>query len=122
MGSTNTTPNISPDVSKKIVIVGFSFAGQNLISAIAKHDVGRLCEIIVIDKSDHFEHIPNHFESLTKSDDFIKKNAIHFDTMASHFNHIMGGRFQFKCARLTNVDHAENKIEIYYPERKKTET
>jgi NADH dehydrogenase FAD-containing subunit len=72
MGSTNTTPSdVSPAVTKKIVVVGFSFAGQNLISTIAKLDLGKVCEITVIDKSDHFEHMPNQFESFVKKDVFM---------------------------------------------------
>jgi NADH dehydrogenase FAD-containing subunit len=35
---------------------------------------------------------------------------------------MLGGRFQFKQARLTEVKHAENKIEICYPDGEKTET
>ena len=72
MGSTNTTPaNLGAGVPKKIVVVGFSFAGQNLINAIAKLDTGKSCEITVIDKSDHFEHMPNQFESFVSKDVFI---------------------------------------------------
>ena len=123
MGSTNTTPsNASTGATKKIVVVGFSFAGQNLINAIAKLDTGKSCEIIVIDKSDHFEHMPNQFESFANKDVFIGKNTIPFDTIANSYNHMFGGRFQFKQARLSEVIHAENKIEICYPDGEKTET
>jgi NADH dehydrogenase FAD-containing subunit len=112
MGSNNSTPNVNPGVTKKIVVVGFSYAGQGIIDAICKADTTKSCSITVIDKSDHFEHIPNQFESFTDKDVFKNQNTISFDKMANSFNHFLGGRFEFKQARLTEVMHAENKVSI----------
>jgi NADH dehydrogenase FAD-containing subunit len=122
MGSSNVTPNIDPNLSKRVVIVGFSFAGQQVIQNIAKLDKNKVCQFTVIDKSDHFEHMPNNFQSFTDPDVFLKQNTISFEKMAAGFSHMLDGRLEFKQARLTEVLHEENKIEVCHPDGEKTET
>lgn len=122
MGSSNVTPAISPGVRRKVVIVGFSYGGQNIIQAIAKMDKVGNCEFIVVDKSDHFEHMPNNFESFVSPNVFIDQNTISFEKMSNGFGKMLSGRFEFKQGRLVDVMHDENKISIALPDGEKTET
>lgn len=81
-----------------------------------------ICKFIVVDKSDHFEHMPNNFESFVNGEVFLKQNTVTFEQLASQFNHTTGGRFEFKQALLTEVLHDQNKIEISHAQGDKTET
>jgi NADH dehydrogenase FAD-containing subunit len=66
---------------KKVVIVGFSFGGRNLLKSLLHIDpVGKRFEILILDKESHFEFICTNYFGLTEPEAFMK-NAVPFETV-----------------------------------------
>ena len=117
MGSTQAAPKVQiPALSKHVVMIGFSYGGQQIVQHLKDMDEMDICHFTVVDKSDHFEHQPNQFEAFTDPEVFTKTNCLSFDIMAATYNKITNGRFTFKRAKLTHVLHKENKIEVELPD------
>ena len=62
MGSTqSSTSNVtleggSSTTPKRVVMIGFSYGGQQIVKHMHKMDTKKVCHFTVVDKSDHFEH------------------------------------------------------------------
>ena len=106
---------------KRVVMIGFSYGGQQIVKHMHKMDTKKVCHFTVVDKSDHFEHQPNQFEAFTDPEVFTKTNCLMFDIMTKTHEKMTGGRFTFKRGKLTHVLHKENQIEITSPDGVSTE-
>lgn len=77
-GSNSNFTNLAIE-KKKIVIVGFSFGGRNLIKSLMNIDPdGRKFDILIIDKETHFEFICTNYFGLTEPEAY-SKNAVSFE-------------------------------------------
>jgi len=68
-------------LKKKVVIIGFSFGGRNLLKSLLHIDPeGKRFEILSLDKETHFEFICTNYFGLTEPEAFMK-NAVSFETV-----------------------------------------
>ena len=71
---------------KKVVIIGFSFGGRNLLKSLLHIDPeGKRFEILILDKESHFECICTNYFGLTEPEAFMK-NAVDFETVMKTVN------------------------------------
>lgn len=93
---------------KRVVIIGASFGGDKVAKGLLGIDQkGTALEILLIDKSEHFENNCGNFKMFV--DDCFKEHTLKFETQIAHYG---SPNISFKQGRLTNVIATENKIEI----------
>lgn len=64
MGGSNTKlENVEPTAGKKILVIGGSWGGRIISTMLLQFD--QHVQITIVDKSPHFEWIPNNFMTLT---------------------------------------------------------
>lgn len=86
MGGSHSNTHDPLVEKKKIVIVGFSFGGRNLVKSLLHIDPnGKKFDILVIDKESHFEFICTNYFGLTEPEAFMK-NAVSFETVNKSIN------------------------------------
>ena len=78
MGAKSSKP-VYVGPRKKIVIVGASFAGDKVAKGLLAADPsGSVLDILLIDKSEHFENFCGNFKMFV--DDCFRENSIMFET------------------------------------------
>lgn len=94
---------------KKVVIVGGSFGGKMITQHLQLMDPEeQQFEILIIDKSHHFEFICSNYKALCEEEIF-KKHSVDFKTAMKGFN---SKRVNFQQGILTNVMPDQNSIEV----------
>ena len=89
------------------MIVGASFGGDYLTRQLQELDPKEvLYEILLIDKSEHFENITENYKMLTKEGIF-EQNTIKFDQAIKSYR---SDRVTFKQGCLKDIDPVANTV------------
>jgi NADH dehydrogenase FAD-containing subunit len=69
-----------PKVNKEVVIIGGSFAGYSILELLVDY-----CNVTLIDRKDHFEHVMINMKYFTDEYDFDSLTCS-FETLQKTFN------------------------------------